>query len=696
MADLLFEIGCEELPARFIQPALESLRQDAAKSFQEHRLGVAELQVYGTPRRLALIARGLAERQEPRVVEVRGPAAAAAFDAQGRPTKAAEGFARSRGVRVEDLIRKTTEQGEYVFARVEEPALETAQVLPDLLRGLVEGLRFPKSMRWDETGFRFARPVRWLVAVYDGQPVPVEVAGVRAGKVTYGHRLLSPGPVEVDAQTYLERLRERYVLADPQERREAVLRQAEAIAARGDGRLLARPELVDEVAGLVEWPTALEGRFPEAYLELPAPVLITPMEAHQRYFPIAGPDGRLQNRFVAVSNGDPDRAAVIVQGHERVLKARLADAAFFYQEDLQRPVAERVPELARMSVHERLGSFLEKTRRLEALTGLLAERLELPDEERAHLQRAAFLSKADLVTSMVNEFPELQGVMGREYARAQGEPEAVAVALEEQYRPRGGEDEALPESRVGALLAVADRADSLAGAFLAGLTPTGSHDPYGVRRAALGLLAVLEGCRLEIPVPELIRAALEGYGAPAAQKGDELAAQILDFLQQRMRGRLLDRGFRYDLVEAALAARFQSVPELVDRVQALQAWAGDARFDATRTAFGRVANLVAQAQAKGQMAAGPIRAELFQEEAERALAEQFAQTRELAGPLLAARRYGEALEAMAGLRPAVDRFFDEVLVMAPEPEVRANRLSLLGEMAAFFSQICDWRQVVEG
>ncbi|NMA72043.1 MAG: glycine--tRNA ligase subunit beta, partial [Firmicutes bacterium] len=306
MADLLFEIGCEELPARFIQPALESLRQDAAKSFQEHRLGVAELQVYGTPRRLALIARGLAERQEPRVVEVRGPAAAAAFDAQGRPTKAAEGFARSRGVRVEDLIRKTTEQGEYVFARVEEPALETAQVLPDLLRGLVEGLRFPKSMRWDETGFRFARPVRWLVAVYDGQPVPVEVAGVRAGKVTYGHRLLSPGPVEVDAQTYLERLRERYVLADPQERREAVLRQAEAIAARGDGRLLARPELVDEVAGLVEWPTALEGRFPEAYLELPAPVLITPMEAHQRYFPIAGPDGRLQNRFVAVSNGDPD------------------------------------------------------------------------------------------------------------------------------------------------------------------------------------------------------------------------------------------------------------------------------------------------------------------------------------------------------------------------------------------------------
>lgn len=697
MADLLFEIGCEELPARFIQPALESLRRDAEKAFNEARLRVGQLRVYGTPRRLALVVLGLPERQAPRVTEVRGPAAAAAFDAEGRPTKAAAGFARSRGVPVEALVRRTTDQGEYVFARVEEPALATAQVLPDLLRGLVERLRFPKSMHWDESGFRFARPVRWLVAVLDSQPLPVEAAGLQAGTATRGHRLLDPEPVQVDAATYLDRLRERHVLTDPHERREAVLRQAEALAAQGGGRLVARPELLDEVTGLVEWPTALEGRFPEEYLELPDPVLTTPMEAHQRYFPIVGADGRLQNRFVAVSNGDPAQGAVIVRGHERVLKARLADAAFFYREDLQRSLAERVSELAGMSVHERLGSFLEKTKRLEALVEVLAQSLEVPQEERLHLRRAAYLSKADLVTHMVNEFPELQGVMGREYARVQGEPEAVAVALEEQYRPRGREDEALPETRVGALLAVADRADSLVGAFLAGLTPTGSQDPYGVRRAALGILAVLEGSRLEVKVPDLVAAALDGYGERGRDGAGEVTAQVLDFLRQRMRGRLLDRGYRYDLVDAALAARFQSVPEFLDRLSALQQWAGDERFDATRTAFGRVANLVAQARAKGKTGPepGPVREELLREEAEQVLARQFAQTREAVAPLLEARRYGEALEAMAALRPAVDRFFDQVLVMAPEAEVQANRLNLLGQMTAFFDQVCDWRQVVE-
>ncbi|HEY8532030.1 MAG TPA: glycine--tRNA ligase subunit beta, partial [Limnochorda sp.] len=366
-------------------------------------------------------------------------------------------------------------------------------------------------------------------------------------------------------------------------------------------------------------------------------------------------------------------------------------------EDLQKSLEERVPELAGMSVHERLGSFLEKTRRLEALVEVLAGSLGLPEAERAHLRRAARLSKADLVTHMVNEFPELQGVMGREYARAQGEPEAVAVALEEQYRPRGGEDDALPETRVGAVLAVADRADSLVGAFLAGLTPTGSQDPYGVRRAALGILAVLEGSRLEVKLPELVAAALEGYGERGRDEASQVAGQVMEFLRQRMRGRLLDRGYRYDLVEAALAARFQTVPELLDRVDALQRWAGDARFDATRVAFGRVANLVAQAQAKGKMGAGPgpVREELLREEAEAALFRQFVQTRETVAPLLEARRYGEALEAMAGLRPAVDRFFDEVLVMAPEAELQANRLNLLGQMTAFFNEICDWRQVVE-
>ncbi|BAS28312.1 glycine--tRNA ligase subunit beta [Limnochorda pilosa] len=700
MADLLFEIGCEELPASFIQPALETLRHEAERALSDARLRVGEVRAYGSPRRLALVVAGLADRQAPRVTEVRGPAAAAAFDAEGRPTRAAEGFARSRGVTADALVRRQTDQGEYVFARVEEPSVEAGQVLPELLRGLVERLRFPKSMRWDQSGLRFARPIRWLVAVLDGRPLPVEAAGLRAGTASRGHRLLAPGVVEVDAASYLERLRERRVLADPQERREEVRRQAEAVAARAGGRLLAREGLLDEVAGLVEWPSALEGHFPEAYLELPDPVLVTPMEAHQRYFPVAGPDGRLQNRFVAVSNGDPGEAAVIVRGHERVLKARLADAAFFYREDLERSLEERVAELAGMSFHGGLGSFLEKTARLEALAQGLAAALDLPEEEQAHFLRAAHLSKADLVTHMVYEFPELQGVMGREYARAQGEPEPVAVALEEQYRPRGA-GEPLPETRPGALLAVADRADSLAGAFVAGLTPTGSQDPYGVRRAALGILAILEARGLDLALPRLVRRALEGYGPRVEGLGleriDALEAEILDFLRQRMRGVLLERGYRYDLVDAVLSARFEQVPEVLARLEAFQRWAGGESFDAVRTAFGRVANLVAQARSKGKAGAvpGEVVPELLQDPAERELARAFGETRREVTPLLAARSYGPALEAMASLRPLVDRFFDEVLVMAPEPELQANRLNLLGQMTAFFDQVCDWRRVVE-
>lgn len=698
MADLLFEIGCEELPATFIEPALASLRQEAEQALAEARLRVGEVRVYGSPRRLALLALGLAERQTPRVTEVRGPAASAAFDAEGRPTRAAEGFARSRGVPVESLIRRTTDQGEYVFARVEEAALEATAVLPDLLKGLVERLRFPKSMHWNESGLRFARPIRWLVAVLDGKPLPLEVAGVRAGTTSRGHRLLAPGPVEVDAASYLQRLRERKVLADPQERREEVRRQAEAVAAAGGGRLVARPSLLDEVAGLVEWPTALEGRFPEEYLELPDPVLVTPMEAQQRYFPVVGPDGRLQNRFIVISNGDPAAGEVIIRGHERVLRARLADAAFFYREDLKRSLADRVPELAGMSVHEALGSFLDKTRRLERLAAALARDAELSEEEGAWLIRAAHLSKADLVTHMVYEFPELQGVMGREYARIQGEPEPVAVALEEQYRPRGRADDLLPETRLGALLAVADRMDSLAGAFLAGLTPTGSQDPYGVRRAALGILAILESMGLELELPGLVRQALDGYAVQGRSVDEATASKVLEFLQQRMKGVLLDRGYRYDLVDAVLAARFERVPEVLARVEAFQRWAGGEDFDAVRTAFGRVANLVAQARSRGKAGAspGPVRSEYLREEAERELAQAFEGTRRAVAPLLAARRYGEALEAMAALRPRIDRFFDEVLVMAPEPELQANRLNLLGQMTAFFGQVCDWRRVVEG
>lgn len=686
--DLLLEVGTEELPARFLDVALPQLREAAVAQLKELRLSYSGVHVYGTPRRLALLVEGLPERQADLVREVKGPSRQVAFDADGQPTRAAQGFARSQGVPVEDLQVRETEQGAYVFAVLREAGRPVAEVLVDWLPRLVTGLHFPKSMRWGAGELRFARPIRWLVALLDDQVLPIELERVRAGRVTRGHRFLAPEPIELDAPTqYVERLRAAYVLVDASERRQAVLDQVREAAARHGARVIEDPELVAEVANLVEYPAAVVGGFDPAYLQLPREVLITPMREHQRYFPLIDEAGRLLPHFVAISNGPRTDMALIRQGNEKVLAARLADARFFYEEDRRQPLAAYVSRLAEVVFQEQLGTVHEKMERIRRLTGWLADAVGADEDSRTAAVRAAELAKADLVTQMVYEFPELQGIMGREYALLSGEGDAVAQAIFEHYLPRHAGDE-LPASLAGSLVSVADKLDTIVGCFGAGLIPTGSQDPYGLRRQALGVLRIAAGLSSGFDLERALAQAKEGYGDRLDTDTDVLVGRITEFFQQRLRGLMQEEGLRHDIVEAVLAVGFSDVAGSFRRARALAQFSGSEDFDALITAYQRAANLA------GKGDTDQVEEGVLGHPAERAL---YGALQDVAGRVeaaLASARYEEVLEHLATLRPHVDRLFEEVLVMAPEPEVRRNRLALLRRLVALCHQVADLGAIV--
>jgi len=687
MPSLLLEVGCEELPARFVEPARRQLAELLRAELERERLPAASVRTWATPRRLAALATGLPDRQPDAAREVRGPAAHVAFDAAGRPTAAAVGFARSQGVSVESLERRTTPAGEYVFARRAERGRPALDVLAELLPRVVTSLAFPKTMRWAGHDLRFARPIRWLVALLDDRVVPFELAGVRSGRLTYGHRQLSPGPHAVrHAEEYEEVTRAAYVLADREARRAEVVRQVQACARQAGGEADLPAELVDEVTDLVEWPTAFLGRFDPEFLDLPAPVLVTVMRHHQRYFPVRSPGGGLLPAFVGVRNGDSVGLDTVREGNEWVLRARLVDAAFFYREDRRHRLEEWAGRLASVTFHEKLGSMQEKVERLERLCTWLAQG-RLDPLGVASLVRAARLCKADLVTHVVGEFPELQGVMGAIYGRLEGEPEEVCAAIEEHYRPRGAGDE-LPKTELGALLAVADRADTLAGFVGVGIVPTGSADPYGLRRTASGLLDVLYRWRDRLPVDlaELLKQALAGY---ASRPGFEGAAErVAEFVRDRVRAWLVDRGFAHDVVDAVLGV-YPGVPDFVDavaRAEALQEFRTRPEFAAAYEAFDRAYRIWDRRTDKpASPPAHPAEQELARavEEVQRSVREKVDQ-----------RAYGEALAGLARLREPVARLFDEVLVNDPDPEVRARRHALLGGVVGVFWTVARLEHLV--
>lgn len=696
-ADLLLEMGTEELPASFIAGAARDLGQKLLAALDAAGLSHGPVETFGTPRRLGVRLRDVADRTADRVEDCLGPPVTVAFDARGEPTKAALRFAEGLGLSVSGLDRRTTAKGEYLAARVTRPGVAAGEILAPALHAAVHGIAFRKAMRWGDVEQSFARPVRWIVALHGAEVVPLVFGDVRSGRATRGHRFLHPGDVELKTSAdHARALADRHVLPSAEARRRRIEEETSAIAASVGATVVSDPSLLDEVANLVEWPVAVTGSFDPRHLDLPREVLIQEMRSHQRYFALSGKDGGLLPRFIAVSGTPVRDPAVSVRGYERVLRARLADARYFFDEDRRTPLADRVPMLDRIVFQAELGSVGAKATRVRSLAleiATLADRAGIT----AVLDRAAFLCKADLVTGMVGEFPELQGVMGREYALASGEPPEVAKAIFEHWAPRGADD-ALPSGDAGAILGIADRIDTLAGLFGIGRPPSGDKDPFGLRRACLGVIHILRDRNLRVALPQVIDLALARL-APvlASAKGGRDAASVREALLEFFRGRLralFAETRRADVVEAVLAAGFDDIAETERRLVAVAALAGHPDMEPVAAVFRRAVNIVVK-QAK-DVAAGLPDVALLREEGERRLYAAWESAREAVESHAARGDYAAALKAAVDVRPALDAFFDSVLVMADDPALRANRIRLLSAIGALPGRIADVSRIHAG
>ena len=702
-ADLLFEIGVEELPAGYVPPALEQLERGVRAGLQDLRLAFGDVVTYGTPRRLAVLVAGVGERQRDHEEEAMGPAAKVAWDAAGQPTKALLGFCAGKGVDVSAVRRVETPKGEYVAVTVKHVGKPAAEVLPALLGALAPRIQFPKTMRWDGGDYRFGRPVRWLVALLGEQVLPVQAFGLTAGRESYGHRFLHPGTVGIAApRAYVEALRGVFVLADPRARRAAVEEQVAGVAAKRGGRVVADEELVDINNFLVEWPTAMDGAFDAHYLDLPREVIVTALREHQRFHAIEKADGTLLPGFITVRNGDDHGLDLVRKGNEDVLVARLEDAKFYWETDLRHAPAAIVDKLASVVWMEGLGSLREKAARLESLTGWLAERVAPGAAEAA--RRAALLAKTDLLGEMIGsgkEYASLEGVMGGHYARRAGEPEAVAAAIAEHYRPRGAGDE-LPATDAGSLLALADKLDHVAGAFVAGKSPSGSEDPYGVRRAANGAVRIVvdQGRPLDLRA-----AAMEMtrpfFAADSTLPQAEIMKKLGEFLRSRVDTALEERGVPYDSRDAALEARIRmdgvarpgwcDAADALVRARALEAFRGDPRFAPLVILDKRVANILRAATET--LPAGLDRAKLG-EPAEQALLAALEAARARTEPLWEKQDYARIIPALLEMEAAIHGFFDKVMVNVEDAGIRLNRLRLLAEVRELFVRGWDLSKVV--
>jgi len=681
--DLVFEIGAEEIPSAPLYAAVTQLKERAEKALNDAHFTYGSITVYGAPRRLTLVVRDLSDRQADVTLRHKGPAVKAAFDADGNPTKAAEGFARGKGVTVADLTTEETDGGAYVFAIVEQKGRAALEVLPAMLRDLVGGLDWPKGMRWGSGTERFIRPVRWIVALLGDEVVEVEFAGVRAGRVSIGHRFLG-GPVEIrNAGAYLESLTSVMVLADSDVRSAAIRNAVEAAGTLHGARAVVPEKTFAEVVNLVEWPTVGVGHFDEAFLAVPREVLEEAMESHQRYFPVENADGTLAPHFIVVHNGDPTRTDAIVAGHERVIRARLSDAAFFYNEDLKHPLEAYVDRLSSIVFQEKLGSLGDKVARVEALTRVLAAQADAGPEEAAYAVRAAHLAKADLVTHAVVEFTSLQGLMGRYYALASGESDGVADAIVDHYRPRFAGD-AVPRTLAGMLVSAADKLDTIAGIFAIGQAPTGSADPFALRRFGIGILTMMLDAGLSITLDESIASALAGYREVLPSLDTEkVGGEIKAFLLGRLEGIMRDRGHAYDTVTAVLAVVGDDPADALARAEALTAVRAEAdAIEDLSIAFTRARNL-----SKPELGQDADASVMGPEDSALAAALDLAEG--AAAEALARRDYAGMLRVLAELRPPIDAFFDGVLVMDPDEGMRTMRLQLLNRFVRVFSDFAD-------
>ncbi len=703
--ELLLEVGLEEVPSYYLPNTLDQMRDLASRMLQDHRLPYKKITTLATPRRLFLCVEDLAEKQTAASREIQGPPKHSAYDTQGQPTRAALGFAQAYGVSPSDLKVKKTERGEYICVVVQEKRRATPELLKELLPQLLAQLTFPKTMRWGSHKSRFVRPIHWVLALYNGRVIPFVYNDLKSSNRSYGHPLMSPGSFIVrDLKSYLKETQKRFVVVDQTRRKAIIEKQTLSLARAKKGRVEEDEELLERNTFLTEYPVALCGRFEEHFLDLPVEVLVNVMREQQGYFAVYGSNGQILPYFICIADVKAKKMEDILVGHERVLKARLEDARFYFQEDQRIPLEQRVDGLKGVVFHDQLGTLYEKMQRLTALGSFLAERLE--PSSLISLQRAARLCKADLLTGMVREFPKLQGVMGREYARLQGEGEDVYRAIFEHYLPRFANDPAMPKTSVSKFLAIADKLDTLSGCFGIGLQPTGSEDPYGLRRQGQGLIRILvDGIFLKLSLRDLIRASITLYKEKFKEDPDRVAGEVITFLRERMQAFLKARAtvgkskevgaawfsegtYRSDLADAVLLHKFDNVAEAYRRIVALVIFHQRPEFDPLMVVYKRTARIVSEGFSV------QVRPELFKEPVERELLEASQKAAARVDTLMKNHQHEDMLAMLAGLRKPIDAFFTKVFVMDEDLAVRNNRLALLKEVCDLFNKFADFSQIV--
>lgn len=709
MEKLLFEIGTEEIPAKFMPGILKQLKELAAAKMQELRIPFEDITVYGTPRRMAFIADGVAETQADVVVEAKGPSVKIAY-VSGAPSKAAQGFARGQGVDVKDLVVRDN----YVYAVKHLAGQPVVELLPGVLMDILTSLSFPKTMRWADYEFRFVRPIRWMVALFGDQIIPVEICGVKSGKFSMGHRFMQQslkaaaesqgllsaalskvgnkvysalagvkGAVEIpSAGDYKKVMYDNFVMVDQDERRALILQQIKDLAAQNGGEAEINADLLEEVNYLVEWPTALCGKFEEKFLSLPKECIITPMREHQRYFPVLDEDGNLLNKFITVRNGGSEHLDIVTHGNERVLRARLSDAEFFFNEDRAIKLEDRLEKLKTVSFQEGLGNMYDKSERLVKMAEMLRFAINTPVDEE-ELRRCALLCKTDLVTGMVIEFTELQGVMGREYALLDGEKPEVATGIFEHYLPRFAGD-ALPATTIGRIVGIGDKLDNICATFSRGLAPTGSQDPYALRRQALGVINILLDANYHISLAKIIAGTLYLLDIKPEETG-KLVPQIMEFFKQRLRNLLMDQGIRYDVIDAVFAdKRNDDMVDLAVRCKALAAYVETGNAEPLVQVSVRVSNLCKKIEKEVAISGA-----LFKDESENKLHEVVAAVSKEIIPEIVLYDYAAVLKAGEKVIEPVNTFFDNVMVMDEDENVKNNRLAMLEEVRGIVNAVGD-------
>lgn len=691
--DLLFEIGVEEIPAGYISSAVKKLTEIFETSLKEKKLSYKELKTYSTPRRMAIKISEVQDRQNDEVIERVGPAKQIAYDAEGNLSKAAQGFLRGAGATEEDIFFVESPKGDKLAVRKEIKGVSAAELIPEIAQEAINKIYYPKTMRWGAGKLNFARPIRWFVFLFGDEVVDLEIGGVKAGRTSFGNRFQKLiNPIEIDAiENYESKLEEVAVIADRDKRKQLILVQIEKLFAGSSEKIIEDRNLLETITDLVEFPTAVIGEFPERYLELPAKIITSTLSQHQKYFAVQNAEGELSNKFVFASNGNPEHNNLIRLGNEKVITPRLEDAEFFYQEDSVAGLASYVPKLEEVTFQSSLGSLLEKTKRIMQLAAFIAAEINMNETDTTSAVRAAELCKADLVTLMLGEkeFTKLQGYMGMQYARKSGETEAVANAIYEHYQPRGQKD-GMPESLVGAVVAIADKIDTVCGIIGVGMMPTGSSDPFALRRAANGIVQIIESKKMDLNLEKLINKAFELVSDKIAASNSKVEiSDIQEFLNQRVVWLLKEFKVNYDVIDSIEHIGFENICDIKSRAEDLQKFRAREDFTKLVLGFKRVSNIIEKSEGLSE-----VNSELFEAEEERNLFTAFQQKAPVIDELLLNRNYEKAMEELVAMGPVIDAFFDEVMVNVEDSALRQNRLNLLGVIRELFRKVAFVDKIV--